>query len=120
MCVYVNMPPPTNRDLFIVLVDLKTSSRFEQLDTLHTIKLYELLSSSKNLCSKIYLVNSTHTSNSHNYKGIQIFDVGQDGSPTIPELPTETGESDFVEAIQVAVTDLESDAGTTNSSKFFL
>lgn len=113
------MPPPTNRDLFIVLVDLKTTSRLELLDTLHTIKLYEILSSSKSLCNKIYLVNSTHTSNSHDYKGIQIFDVGQDGSPTIPELPTETGESDFVEAIRVAATDLESDATSSNSSKMY-
>lgn len=111
------MPPPTNRDLFIVLIDLKTSSRLELLDTLLTIKLYEILSSSKSHFSRIYLVNSTHTSNSYDYKGIQIFDVGQDGSVKIPELPTETGESDFVEALRVAVTDLESDATLTNSSK---
>ncbi|KAL1512543.1 hypothetical protein ABEB36_002125 [Hypothenemus hampei] len=101
------MPPAANRDVFVILYDLKVKNRSSALHTLSQIILYEELSQSKNQY-KLYLVNAAETDNNLKHKGILKKDALIDAGSLIENiLNVQQGKSDFLEALEVAVDELK-------------
>ncbi|KAH1015402.1 uncharacterized protein LOC109545143 [Dendroctonus ponderosae] len=100
------MPPAAARDIFIILVDLKSSPRDDVLHTLSTVILYKQLSASKSEYN-LYLVNAADSSNKLKYTGIYKWEIPDAIEDLCQEISSiETGQSDWLEALALAVDDL--------------
>lgn len=109
------MPPAAARDIFIILVDLKASPRDDVLHTLSTVVLYKQLSAARNEYN-LYLVNAAETSNKLNYPGIYKWEIPEAVQDLCPEVSAiETGQSDWMEALALAVDDLSEKFGKPGS-----